>query len=101
MNMQNSQKTKFKCLGLGMLLALLLAGCGPSAAPAAALNASEADLAAIRQTALDYIDGWYTADADRMERSLYEDPALQRAGSSAIDTFACFENSFVKGITAR
>jgi heme oxygenase len=36
-----------------------------------------------------------------MERSLYEDPALQRAGSSAIDTFACFEKSFVKGVTAR
>ena len=36
-----------------------------------------------------------------MERSLYEDPALQRAGSSAIDTFACFEHSFGKGVSSR
>ena len=36
-----------------------------------------------------------------MERSLYEDPALQRAGSSAIDTFACFEHSIVKGVISR
>ena len=36
-----------------------------------------------------------------MERSLYGDPALQRAGSSAIDTFACFEHSFLKGVQFR
>jgi hypothetical protein len=30
-----------------------------------------ADSAAIRATALDYIDGWYTADAPRMERALH------------------------------
>ncbi|HEV2179634.1 MAG TPA: nuclear transport factor 2 family protein, partial [Gemmatimonadaceae bacterium] len=29
------------------------------------------DSAAIRQTALDYIDGWYSGDADRMERALH------------------------------
>jgi hypothetical protein len=32
---------------------------------------SAADSAAIRATALDYIDGWYTADAPRMERALH------------------------------
>ena len=36
-----------------------------------------------------------------MERSLYEDPALQRAGSSAIDTFACFEQSIAKGLISQ
>ena len=30
-----------------------------------------ADSAAIRQTALDYIDGWYSGDAARMERALH------------------------------
>jgi hypothetical protein len=30
-----------------------------------------ADSAAIRATALDYIDGWYTKDAARMERALH------------------------------
>jgi hypothetical protein len=66
------QKVKFSCLCLAILLALLLPGCGPTTAPASPLNASEADLAAIRQTASDYIDGWYTGDAERMERSLYD-----------------------------
>ncbi|HVH08608.1 MAG TPA: nuclear transport factor 2 family protein [Gemmatimonadales bacterium] len=32
---------------------------------------SAADSAAIRTTALDYIDGWYTNDAARMERALH------------------------------
>jgi hypothetical protein len=30
-----------------------------------------ADSAAIRATALDYIEGWYAGDAERMERSLH------------------------------
>lgn len=34
-----------------------------------------ADSAAIRATALDYIDGYYTGDAARMERSLHPDLA--------------------------
>jgi hypothetical protein len=34
-----------------------------------------ADSAAIRATALDYIDGWWTGDADRMERALHPDLA--------------------------
>lgn len=33
------------------------------------------DLAAIRQTALDYIQGWYEGDAERMRRSLHPDLA--------------------------
>ena len=47
-----------------VLLALTLA--------AGALRAqSAADSAGIRATALDYIDGWYTNDAARMERALH------------------------------
>jgi hypothetical protein len=31
----------------------------------------EVELDAVKATALDYIDGWYTGDADRMERALH------------------------------
>ena len=44
--------------------ALLLSAMG--AAPAHAQTA--ADSAAIRATALDYAEGWYTADGERMRR---------------------------------
>ena len=33
------------------------------------------DAAAIKQTALDYVEGWYEANAERMERSLHPDLA--------------------------
>lgn len=36
---------------------------------------SEADLEAIRQAALDYIEGWYTGDAERMERAVHPELA--------------------------
>ena len=41
---------------------------------AAGLNA--ADAAAIKQTCLDYVEGWYAGNAERMERALH--PALQK-----------------------
>lgn len=47
---------------LGLLLGLV-------ARPASAQTA--ADSAALRATALDYIDGWYSGDAERMERALH------------------------------
>jgi hypothetical protein len=40
-----------------------------AAAPAAAQTAG--DSAAIRATALDYAEGWYTGDAERMARALH------------------------------
>ena len=38
-------------------------------------NVSSADAAAIRQTALDYIEGWYEGNAERMERALHPELA--------------------------
>jgi hypothetical protein len=38
-------------------------------------SASEADREAIKQTALDYIEGWYEGNAERMERALHPDLA--------------------------
>lgn len=52
------------------ILATLVCVAGPLAAQTAA------DSTAIRQTALDYIEGWYTGNADRMARALH--PALAK-----------------------
>ena len=51
-----------------LLAALLLCSAAARATPAE-------DEAAIRATCLDYIEGWYTGDAARMERSLHPDLA--------------------------
>jgi hypothetical protein len=53
-------------------LALLLA---ITFTPHVLVAQSAADSAAIRATALDYIEGWYTADATRMERALHPELA--------------------------
>ena len=42
-----------------------------------------ADSAAIRATALDYVEGWYTGDAARMERSLHPDLAKRIVRNNA------------------
>jgi hypothetical protein len=60
------------------------------ASPAPAITASAADQAAIRQTALDYIEGWYAGDGDRMARALHPDLAKRMvhpdgAGKSVLD----------------
>jgi hypothetical protein len=45
------------------------------ALPALAPAQSAADSAAIRATALDYIEGWYQGNAERMERALHPELA--------------------------
>lgn len=49
---------------------------------------SAADSADIRATALDYIEGWYTGDAERMTRALHPDLAkrivVSRDGASRL-----------------
>lgn len=40
-----------------------------------ARSQTPADSAAIKQTALDYIEGWYEGNAERMEKSLHPDLA--------------------------
>ena len=46
-----------------------------ASAARAQTTASNADAAAIRQTALDYIEGWYEGNAERMERALHPELA--------------------------
>src|SRR5687768_18572253 len=51
------------------------------AAPARAQTA--ADSAAIRTTALDYIDGWWEGSAERMERAVHPDLAKRIINTDA------------------
>jgi hypothetical protein len=51
------------------ILAATLAAASPARAQ------TSADSAAIRQTALDYIEGWYEGNAERMERAVHPDLA--------------------------
>lgn len=51
---------------------LLLAVCGVASAQEAA---ADKEREAIKQTALDYVEGWYEANPERMERALHPDLA--------------------------
>ncbi len=74
-------------------------------APKPAANAPEADLAAIKQTALDYIEGYYEGNAERMERALHPDLAKRivhtdpKSGRSRLDQMSAM--SLVQGTRAR
>lgn len=71
-----------------MILAVVVAA---TLDPGAARAQTAADSAAIRATAMDYIDGWYTGDADRMSRALHPELVKRihltdpQSGSSWID----------------
>jgi hypothetical protein len=56
-------------------LALLALALALATAAGAAPAQTAADSAAIRATAFDYVEGWYTADAARMERALHPELA--------------------------
>jgi hypothetical protein len=56
---------------VSMIAAVLVTG----QHPVRAQTPASSDEAAIRQTALDYIEGWYEADATRMERALHPELA--------------------------
>ena len=51
---------------------------------------SAADTAAIKQTALDYIEGWYEGNAERMERALHPDLAkrIVRTNKDGVSQFS-------------
>ena len=59
-------------------------------AQAQVIAVSNADQTAIRQTALDYIEGWYEGNAERMERALHPELAKRivrtnQQGQSRLD----------------
>lgn len=57
-----------------LLLLAILVACTVQAR-AQSTTPADADKAAIKQTALDYIEGWYEGDAERMERALHPELA--------------------------
>lgn len=63
---------------LGLLLSLVVVA---SVSNASAQSASDA--AAIKQTALDYIEGWYEGNAERMERAVHPELAKRIVRSNA------------------
>lgn len=56
--------------------------CDASGTPVAS-TVSAADSAAIRAAALDYIDGWYAADGERMARALHPELAKRNVTTDA------------------
>jgi hypothetical protein len=64
-------------------------------AAAAAHGQAAADSLAIRATALDYIEGWYAGDAERMERSLHPELVKRivdtRGGTSTLGEMTAAE----------
>ncbi|HEX2997237.1 MAG TPA: nuclear transport factor 2 family protein [Anaerolineales bacterium] len=78
-------------LCLVIFLGVVLMGCGSSHAASAPpsivpSNASAEDLEAIEQTALDYVEGWYQGDTERMERSLHSDMVKRIIRKDRVDT---------------
>ena len=76
--------------------------------PAALTAQAAADSAAIRATALDYIEGWYTGDAERMERALHPelakrivrtDPASGRSSFSSMSALTLINGTRAGGGT--
>lgn len=59
-----------KSIPLALLLVLI-----PFAAASAQTTTPNADATAIKQAALDYIEGWYEGSAERMERALHPELA--------------------------
>lgn len=71
-----------------LLLVVSMTFCGSELR--AQIAVSEADKAAIKQTALDYIEGWYEGNAERMERALHPELAKRivrtnQEGNSRLD----------------
>ncbi len=61
-----------------VMLVVIASLCAVASAQQTAPNkftVSTEDEAAIRQTALDYVEGWYEGNAERMERALHPDLA--------------------------
>lgn len=58
-----------------LTVGLVLLSIVVTSSPARCQTATPSDEGAIRQTALDYIEGWYKGDAIRMERALHPELA--------------------------
>src|SRR5437762_9047816 len=68
---KNEELRTMKTITL-VMIAILISCAGEGRAQTIA---ADADKAAIKQTALDYIEGWYEGNAERMERALHPELA--------------------------
>jgi hypothetical protein len=64
-----------------------------AATPVSSFSQTPADSAGIRAAALDYIQGWYTADAARMERALHSELAKRIVRSDTLGNFRLDQQS--------
>lgn len=64
---------------VGLLFLLMISVVGVSAQS----SVSDADKEAIKATALDYIEGWYEGNPERMERALHPDLAKRIVNTNA------------------
>ena len=84
----------------GLLFAILFLACFTQARA----QSPPADAAAIKQTALDYIEGWYEGNPERMERALHPELAKRivrtdaKSGQSRLDQMSAM--SLVLGTRA-
>jgi hypothetical protein len=99
---------RYQWLSIALAISLL-SGCALAGAVAlcqspAQVNTSDADSAAIRQTALDYIEGYYEGDAERMERAVHPELAKRivrtdaKSGRSRLDQMSAM--TLVRGTRA-
>ena len=58
-----------------LILALILAALFYGFTTAKVSGIGEADKVSVMETALDYIEGWYSGDAERMDKALHKDLA--------------------------
>lgn len=66
-----------------ILVMILVVFAATIATAQAQTTVSDADKAAITQTALDYLEGWYAGDAERMERALHPELAKRIVRTNA------------------
>jgi hypothetical protein len=92
---QNFSRRKTMLKNLCLLFVVLAA---LSLAAHAQTVAANSDEAAIRATALDYIEGWYNADAERMERALHPDLAKRIVVSNTENTRSRLEQMGALGL---
>jgi hypothetical protein len=90
LSLSESNKTNHNLLQMKTLIIALLTSC--MVAPSASAQTT-ADSAAIRQTALDYIQGWYTGDGARMERALHPELAKRIVRSDTLGNYRLDQQS--------
>jgi hypothetical protein len=71
-----------------LLLGFIFCSCGASRSGSSAARggASDKDLADIRQAALDYVEGWYEGNVERMDRALHEELVKRRITGNLVAT---------------